>query len=146
MRFTDFFLFSKICWKSFCSSLLDLASTYITSSRVTAETSLILVKYFLFSQILVGRFQTQLFSHIWHYLHSHRHLSLFHHWSELHFFHQIYICICMIYAFLIFFCSFTSVLFGTHTLLDNHFEYYNLQDIYPIQLKMEGSLILDCIH
>ena len=75
------------------ASLFDLASVYdldsasasIISSKIIAESSIILTKYFPFSQLHVAGFKTHSFSHTWHFLDSHQHISLFHHWSELHF-------------------------------------------------------------
>ena len=78
------------------------------------------------------------------FLHSHQHLSIFHHSTQLHFLpsnlHLNWNGICFVnvfgsfipvYMFNMFrFESF--VLYGTHTLLDRYSEYYNSQHIYLI--------------
>ena len=110
----------------FVSSLHDS----ITLSHITAEPSRILAKHFQFSQLHVAGFQTQTFSYTRCFLHSHGHLLLFHHWSELHFLpsnlhlHLHDICFVNIfYSFIPVIMLSTlrfkfSVLFGGHTLLD----------------------------
>ena len=71
----------KFLGKVFISSSYD----FINSSQIIAESSIILPNFFSFSQIHVLRFHTYSFSHTWCSLHSHWHLSLFHHRFYLHF-------------------------------------------------------------
>ena len=78
MCFTGSFFFIKICWNSFFVS-------FIFSSHVFVESFIILAKYYPFLQVHIAGSQIQSFSHAWRFLHSLSHLSLFHHWSELHF-------------------------------------------------------------
>ena len=82
-----------MCLLSFIFSLkfvgivtISSSNYFITSPQIIAESTITLAKYFPFSQIHLLGFQTGFFSHTWIFLHSHRHLSLFHHWFELHFF------------------------------------------------------------
>ena len=119
----------------FFFSLFDLASTSslydsITSPQITYDLSKILAKFFPFSQLHMEKLQTQYFSRTLRFLHSHRHLWLFHHSSELHFLpsnlHVHLHDICFVNVF----DSFIpitilgtlrfkpTVLFGIHTLFD----------------------------
>ena len=84
----ELYFFIKTCWKCFFPSSIDLASTStsIISSHVIAESSIILAKYLPCWQLHVAGFQILSFSDTWRFLNSHRLSSLFHHWSELHFY------------------------------------------------------------
>ena len=126
MCFTSYIFLIKICWNSFFSSSYD----FITSSHIIAESSIILAKYFTFSKIHVVGFYTYFLLDIWCFLHSHQHLSLFHHWFELHFvpsslhLHLHHICFVNVFDSFIPVIMLktlrfkSSVLFGTHALLD----------------------------
>ena len=117
----------------FVSLPYDLASVSIISSYIINESSIIPAKYFSLSQLQEAGLQTQSFSHIWCFLHSHRHLLLSHNWFNLHFvssnlhFHSHEICFVNILGSIIpviilntlRFKSF--VLFRTHILLDKSF-------------------------
>ena len=66
------------------SFVVRLSYNFITSSQIIAESSIIIAKYFLFSQLHVAGFQRYFFSYASCFLHSHRHLLFFQYWSELH--------------------------------------------------------------
>ena len=90
------------CFTECFVSLTFVSPSYdiITSSQIIAESSIILAKYFPFSQLHVAGFQIQSFWHILCFSHLHWNLLLFHHWLELHLFHQVYVFIHMIYDLL----------------------------------------------
>ena len=67
----------------FVSLSFDLASASIVSARVITESSVILVKYLPFFPPHKATLQILSLLHIWCFLHSHQHLSLFHFWYEL---------------------------------------------------------------
>ena len=88
---------------------------------------------------------------------SHQHLSLFHHWSELHFLPSnlhlqshgisfVNIFDWFIPAMMLNMLRFkSSVLFGTHTLLDKSFRVLQLPT-HRSNLQMDSSEIRGCIH
>ena len=94
------------------------------------ESSIMLAKYFPFLQLHVEGIQIKSFSHTWCFLHSHQRLSLFNHWSELHFLplklnlHSHDTCFANVFdSFIPVIMPNTlgfksSVLFGIHALLD----------------------------
>ena len=79
------FCVSQVAFFSLKFVLLPYDS--ITSSRIVAELSIILVKYFSILTITCRRLSKIIFfTYMTVFTHTYRrHLSLFHHWSELHF-------------------------------------------------------------
>ena len=130
------FVFCKL----YFFSLKFISSSYesITSSHVITESSIILAKYFPFSQLHVAGFQIYRFSHIWCFLYSHWHSLFFYHWSKLHFvplglhLHSHEICFINVFNSYIHIIMLkklrfkSSVLFGIHTLLDKSFRVLQL--------------------
>ena len=122
-------IFCVLVFALFSFKFVETISSIILL-HIIIESSIILANYFPFSQLHVAGFQTQSFSHTWRFLHSHRHLSLFHDWSELQFLpsnlhlHSHDICFVNIFhSFILVIMLNTlrfksSVLFGTRTLLD----------------------------
>ena len=122
-------LFSlKFVGIAFVSSTLDLASASVVSSRVIAESSIILAKYFPFLQ-LYDRIPNIIFCTYMMLFYTHIDTD-FHHWFELRFLttnlhlHSLDICFVNVFNSFIPVIMLNSlgfksyVLFGTHTLLD----------------------------
>ena len=125
---------------------ISLLYSSITSSHIITEPSKILAKYFRFSQIHVLGFQTYSFLHVLCFLHSHRHLLLFHHWFDLYYLssnlhlHLHEICFVNVFNSFILVIMLkmlrfkASVLFGIPTLLD--------KSLIVLQLLMHPSNLI----
>ena len=134
LHLTNYIFSLKFVGIVFISSLYDS----IISSHVISESSIIPAKYFTFLQIHALGFQTYSFSHVWCFLHSHWHLSLFNYWFELHFvpttlhlhWHDMWffnVLDSFISVSLLNTLRFqSSVLFGTHIFLDKSFRVLQL--------------------
>ena len=132
MCFASYIFFIKICFIIICLFVYFI----IISSQIIL--SIMLAKYFPFWQPHVAGLKTYSFSYIWCSLHSDQHLSLFHHWFELHFFpsnlhlHLHNICYFDVFNSFIPIIMLntlrfkSSVLFGMHTLLDKSFRVLQL--------------------
>ena len=104
-HFISYFFVMKVCWHStrkicwyICWYTTCIIYNFIT--RNDSESSNILAKYSAFYQLHVPTFQMLSFLQALCYfgfLHSHRHLLLFHFWPLFHTLYFIYIYIYMIY-------------------------------------------------
>ena len=129
LRFTDCFLFIKICWNCFDVVWLSFCSAPIILPHLIAESSIALAKYFRFSKLHAVGFKTNYISYIWCFVHSNQYLLLFHLWFELDFVtslnsHLHETCFANVFDLFISVIRLnklrfkSSALFGIHTLLD----------------------------
>ena len=122
------------------------------SSHVITKSSIVLVEYSAFSKLQIVAFQMYSFLHLLYsfgFLQSHRHLSLFYFWFELHFppsnlrIHLHDICFVNIFGSLIPVIILktlkfkSSVLFGPHHLLDRSLRALQLS-MYLSELNANG--------
>ena len=135
------FVFYKLYFV-FDSSLFDS----IISSNVITESSIILAKYFPFSQLQVAGFQTYSFSHIWCFLHSHWHLSLFHYLFDLQFvssnlhLHSYEVCILNVFATFIPVIRLKTLRFKLFVLFEKHCKLIRLGWILHFWLLNKNAL------
>ena len=121
---------SIICSNSFCCNSFCFFYNFIPSNHWIVNNTSYIFTYFR-NYILQDSKYIYIFLHTW-FLYSHKHLSLFHFWFGLYFLLSnlpFHLCVM---GFVNVFDSFlpviisktikfkSSVLFGTHTLLDSH--------------------------
>ena len=126
MRFTGCFPFIKICCNSFCFVVIWLYDLITHNCWIIHNTC----RIFSIFSITCRKIPKVIFYTYMKFLHSHQHLSLFHHWFELYFLpsnlHLQTHDVCFAHAFDSFIPVImlntrkfnSAVLFRTHTLLD----------------------------
>ena len=143
----------RIGWNSFCFFVIWLYN--FTGNCWIIHNTCYIISIFTTAYSRISNIY--IFSHTWRFLHWYRHLLLFYQWSELHFFpiksnlhlHDIsFAKIFDVITHVIMLNALrfkSSVLFGTHTLLDKSLRVLQFPK-FLIQLWMDSSEILDCIH
>ena len=164
-HFVSYFFVMKVCWHStrkicwyICWYTTCIIYNFIT--RNDSESSNILAKYSAFYQLHVPAFQVVSFLQALCYfgfLHSHRHLFLFHFWPLFHTLYLIYIylhlhdmCFNILESFITFIISKRikfkcSVLFGTRSLLDRLLTILQLPVHLSKVIEMDSNIIFQCI-